>query len=51
MVGSHIYILGSHPSPLYIGVTSNLSLRVVQQDDDFVRVLRFCGSLKKNIPN
>ena len=27
MVGGYIYILGSHTGTLYIGVTSNLSLR------------------------
>jgi putative endonuclease len=33
MVGSHIYILGSHTGTLYIGVTSNLYLRVVQHKE------------------
>jgi putative endonuclease len=30
MAGGHIYILGSHTGMLYIGVTSNLYLRVMQ---------------------
>ena len=31
--GSHIYILGSHTGTLYIGVTSNLYLRVMQHKE------------------
>ena len=30
MSGSYIYILGSHTGTLYIGVTSNLYLRVME---------------------
>jgi putative endonuclease len=30
MSGSYIYIVGSHTGTLYIGVTSNLHLRVMQ---------------------
>jgi predicted GIY-YIG superfamily endonuclease len=30
MSGGHIYIFGSHNGTLYIGVTSNLYLRVMQ---------------------
>jgi predicted GIY-YIG superfamily endonuclease len=30
MSGSYIYILGSHTGTLYIGVTSNLYLRVIR---------------------
>jgi putative endonuclease len=30
MSGGYIYILGSHTGTLYIGVTSNLYLRVMQ---------------------
>ena len=30
MAGGYIYILGSHTGTLYIGVTSNLYLRVMQ---------------------
>jgi putative endonuclease len=33
MSGSHIYILGSHTGTLYIGVTSNLYLRVMQHKE------------------
>ena len=33
MSGSHIYILGSLTGTLYIGVTSNLYLRVLQHKD------------------
>jgi predicted GIY-YIG superfamily endonuclease len=29
MAGGYIYILGSHTGTLYIGVTSNLDLRVM----------------------
>jgi predicted GIY-YIG superfamily endonuclease len=38
MAGGYIYILGSHTGTLYIGVTSNLYLRVMQQS----RVQRPC---------
>jgi predicted GIY-YIG superfamily endonuclease len=31
--GSYIYILGSHTGTLYIGVTSNLYLRVMQHKE------------------
>jgi putative endonuclease len=30
MSGGYIYILGSHTGTLYIGLTSNLNLRVMQ---------------------
>src|SRR3984885_4811154 len=33
MSGSYIYILGSHTFTLYIGVTSNLYLRVMQHKE------------------
>jgi putative endonuclease len=33
MSGSYIYILGSHTGALYIGVTSNLYLRVMQHKE------------------
>jgi putative endonuclease len=33
MSGSYIYILGSHTGTLYIGVTSNLYLRVMQHKE------------------
>ena len=33
MSGGHIYILGSHTGTLYIGVTSNLYLRVMQHKE------------------
>jgi putative endonuclease len=33
MSGSYIYILGSHTGTLYIGVTSNLYLRVLQHKE------------------
>jgi hypothetical protein len=33
MSGSFIYILGSHTGTLYIGVTSNLYLRVMQHKE------------------
>jgi putative endonuclease len=33
MSGGHIYILGSHTGTLYIGVTSNLYLRVEGHED------------------
>ena len=33
MSGSHIYILGSHTGTLYISVTSNLYLRVMQHKE------------------
>jgi predicted GIY-YIG superfamily endonuclease len=32
MSGGHIYILGSHTGTLYIGVTSNLYLRIMQHE-------------------
>jgi putative endonuclease len=32
MAGGYIYILGSHTGTLYIGVTSNLYQRVLEQD-------------------
>jgi putative endonuclease len=38
MPGGYIYILGSHTGTLYIGVTSNLYLRVMQDlgtEDDY----------------
>jgi putative endonuclease len=34
MAGGYIYILGSHTGTLYIGVTSNLYLRVMQHKED-----------------
>jgi putative endonuclease len=33
MSGGHIYILGGHTGTLYIGVTSNLYLRVMQHKE------------------
>jgi putative endonuclease len=33
MSGGYIYILGSHTGTLYIGVTSNLYLRVMQHKE------------------
>ena len=33
MSGSYIYILGSHTGTLYIGVISNLYLRVMQHKE------------------
>ena len=45
MSGSHIYILGSHTGTLYIGVTSNLLLRVMQHLHDQSRVQRPCTDL------
>ncbi len=33
MSGAYIYILGSHTGTLYIGVTSNLYLRVMQHKE------------------
>jgi putative endonuclease len=33
MAGGYIYILGSHTGTLYIGVTSNLYLRVMQHKE------------------
>jgi putative endonuclease len=33
MSGGHIYILGSHTGTLYIGVTSNLYLRVMEHKE------------------
>ena len=33
MSGAYIYMLGSHTGTLYIGVTSNLSLRVTQHKE------------------
>jgi putative endonuclease len=33
MSGGHIYILSSHTGTLYIGVTSNLYLRVIQHKE------------------
>jgi putative endonuclease len=33
MSGSYIYILGSHTGTIYIGVTSNLYLRVMQHKE------------------
>jgi predicted GIY-YIG superfamily endonuclease len=36
MSGSYIYILGSHTGTLYIGVTSNLYLRVMQHKEGMV---------------
>ena len=33
MFGGYIYILGSHTGTLYIGVTSNLYLRVMQHKE------------------
>ena len=35
MSGAYIYILGSHTGALYIGVTSNLYLRVMQHKEGF----------------
>ncbi len=34
MSGAYIYILGCHTGTLYIGVTSNLYLRVMQHKED-----------------
>jgi putative endonuclease len=36
MSGGYIYILGSHTGTLYIGVTSNLYLRVMQHKEGTV---------------
>jgi predicted GIY-YIG superfamily endonuclease len=36
MSGGHIYILGSHTGTLYIGVTSNLYVRVMQHKEGAV---------------
>jgi len=36
MSGGSIYILGSHTDTLYIGVTSNLYLRVMQHKEGHV---------------
>ena len=33
MSGGYIYVLGSHTGTLYIGVTSNLYLRVMQHKE------------------
>jgi putative endonuclease len=33
MSGGYIYILGSHTGTLYIGVTSNLYLHLIQQKE------------------
>ncbi len=33
MSGAYVYILGSHTGTLYIGVTSNLYLRVMQHKE------------------
>jgi predicted GIY-YIG superfamily endonuclease len=33
MAGGYIYMLGSHTGTLYIGVTSNLYLRVMQHKE------------------
>ena len=33
MSGAGVYILGSHTGTLYIGVTSNLYLRVMQHEE------------------
>ena len=33
MAGGYIYILGSHTGTLYIGVTSNLYLRVIRHKE------------------
>ena len=41
MSGGHIYILGSHTGTLYIGVTSNLYLRVLQHKEGVGRF--HCG--------
>ena len=48
MAGGHIYILGSHTGTLYIGVTSNLYLRVMQHKEATLegsRVQRPCTDL------
>jgi predicted GIY-YIG superfamily endonuclease len=45
MSGSHIYILGSHTGTLYIGVTSNLYLRVMQHKHHQSWVQRPCPHL------
>ncbi len=45
MSGSYIYILGSHTGTLYIGVTSNLYLRVMQHKEGTWR--RFHCGLKR----
>jgi putative endonuclease len=33
MSGGHVYVLGSHIGTLYIGVTSNLYLRVMEHKE------------------
>jgi putative endonuclease len=45
MAGSYIYILGSHTGTLYIGVTSNLYLRVMQHKEGTLEgFTATCGS-------
>jgi len=41
MSGGYIYILGSHTGTLYIGVTSNLYLRVMQHKEGTLEAVPF----------
>jgi hypothetical protein len=42
MAGGYIYIFGSHTGTLYIGVTSNLYLRVMQHKEGTLRAKILC---------
>ena len=52
MSGGYIYILGSHTGTLYIGVTSNLYLRVIPRPSSaYRRTILFSGFGGRKAPS